>query len=482
MIMRRKSLLLSNGCAIGNQFKAQVIERRAGHPDFGKVVFETPWASNLILENGMNHLSTFIITYLFGACAIGTGTTPTENSSGAITATCSGVTVTSSTTFFQSSDVGALFRFSTGEKARIATYIDPNNVTTEGALGVSSPTLFTLYRIQQTGLGTELKRSSTFLTGAGNCGSTYSGGTYTHTRTYDFTAESSPTYYYEVGFSHTSTPGANLNMRGIFSGAPVAVLAGQQLRVVYNVLVTVSPVSPRARSVTISGWPSLRHPVTVDPSSGRVAWVGHALLATTKIFLTGTSPPGGMAFSTTYYVLSDDADHFYLAATSGGSVITTTSSGVGIILFTNTDGHEQMVMGDGGWSRVDENTGGTVSQDGNPYTNEPACFGTNAGTYTTLSVETSAFPAYNTFVALTGLITGGIQATVADSYVSGSYTQTCRTTFAVGQGNNSLIRKVGFGLSNGACGLVYFFDYAQEKTSLFTLTIVWRATWDRNFL
>src|ERR1039458_3885100 len=177
--MKRKTLLMSTGCAIGNQFKAQVVERREGHPDFGKVVFETPWASNLILENGMNRLPTSTICGLFTYCAIGTGSTPTENSSGSDTATCGGsggLTVTSSTTFFQSSDVGSLLRFATGEKARIATYVDVSNVTTESALGVSSPTAFTLYRIQQTGLGTELKRSVTYLTGAGNCGTTYSGG------------------------------------------------------------------------------------------------------------------------------------------------------------------------------------------------------------------------------------------------------------------------------------------------------------------
>ena len=50
---------------IANRFKAQIIERRKGHPDEGKVVFETPFAPNLILETGMTAVASTSICSLF---------------------------------------------------------------------------------------------------------------------------------------------------------------------------------------------------------------------------------------------------------------------------------------------------------------------------------------------------------------------------------------------------------------------------------
>lgn len=481
--MRNKDIVVGMPqISLGNRFKAQVIERRPGHPDEGKVIAETPWASNLILENGMNKLATTSVVGLFRYCAIGTGTTPTFDSSGSITATTSGTTATSSATFFSSADVGKLLRFSTGQKAIITAYIDASNVTLASALGVSTPTTFTNYRIAQTGLDTEVRRSNTYL--AGGCGSSLSSATVTHTCTFDFPIETADTYYNEVGFSSIATAGANLNMRAIFAGAPVTVLNQQQIRVIYNVLETVSPVTARSKEFSISGWPSLQHPVTVDPSSGLVTLVAHGFPANMKLFFNGTSAPGGFTFGTSYYVVSNTADTFYVSTTPGGSIVTTTSSGTGVILFTNTQGAEQLLSAA---------TSG-LNNDGSlynfSYILEPAS-ALNTRT-TCLSTDTSALPTFPT-VALTGNqlasnITGGQQYCTADTYVTGSYTLTYRTTFAAGVGNSSVIRKICltdnayYGAFPNYCGLCCFFDRNQEKTNLYTLTIVWRYTWDRNFI
>jgi hypothetical protein len=141
-----KRALIASGFGIGNRFKAQVIERRPDSPHYGKVVYETPWANNLILEAGMTAIGTSgnSISGLWTVCAIGTGTTPTSASSGAITVTTSGTTATASTAIFQSTDVGSLLFVSQTQKATITGYTSSTQVTLSAAISVSSATVFTL--------------------------------------------------------------------------------------------------------------------------------------------------------------------------------------------------------------------------------------------------------------------------------------------------------------------------------------------------
>jgi hypothetical protein len=481
--MQKKVIILSPSTGLANRFKAQVLEG-------GRVVRETPWSSNLILENGMNRIATDVICNLFTHCAIGSGTTPTQDDSGAFTATTSGTTVTASGGFFTVGDVGKLLRFDTGEKSVITAYTSDTIVEVADTLGVGVGTLFTLYRIQQTGLDTEIKRTANYLTGAGNCESTYSGGVYTHRRTFDFTEETGSVSYNEVGFSHTATVAANLNMRGIFAGAPIGVVSGQQLRVIYDVLVTVTPVSPRDREVVISGWPALETPVAVDESTDLIGLVAHGFAAETKIVLTGTVAPGNLAFATPYYVVSNNADSFKLSATPRGGAIDITSNGTGVILLTNTKGVEQLTT-----HRVSSinTTGATTCFVSSATTlNEPHHFSFSLGTATdkrmaivTDSTNIPAFPVASP-VSYTPP-TGGDKALTKDSYTTGSYVVRWRATFATTAANSALIRKfflhdLPSGGSFPQNGLTYLFNHAQEKSNLFTLTVVWKFNWDRDFV
>lgn len=170
-----------NKLKLGNRFKAQVLRR-------GRVVRETPWASNMILDQGLDAVASTLICDLFTHCAVGSG-------------------------------------------------------TTAAAAG-------------QTGLVAELQRSSTYLTGGGSCGSTRDGAVYTHQRVFAFPVESGGVTYSEVGVSSSASAGANLNTRGLFADGPVPVGEGEQLAVVYQVIVTVAPVTPRAQTPTVSGWAS----------------------------------------------------------------------------------------------------------------------------------------------------------------------------------------------------------------------------------
>jgi hypothetical protein len=472
---------------IGNKFKAQIIERRHGHPDCGEVVRETEFAPNLILENGMAAIATQVVTTLFAYCCIGSGSTPTQASSGAITATTSGATCTSNTSIFSSGDVGQLIYFpGTGQSALITAYTNNTTVTLSATLAISSGQTFTIFAVNQTGLGDEIHRSNTYLTGSGNCGTTYSDGVYTHTRTYDFPIETSDQTYYEVGFSDTATPGANIFMRGIFSSAPIDIVIGQQIRVIYNVLVTVTPISPRSRTVPISGWPALSYSVAASSSTNLITLVGYGFAENTEIFFEGTDAPGGITFGTTYYVIPNDANTFYISTTPSGGHVTITSDGTDVLLYTNTNGAEQL-SGDQ-FSGVDTNGNTTIYLtrpcNGLNYAiGEPA---TNQVRGMSMSSDDTALPIYNAAQATPTTPSGGTIGLSAGSYVSGSYQLTYSGTYTVEQGISNAIMKL-FTVDTSVStpytsGLVYLFQTPQQKTNLYTLTINWVYTWGRIFV
>ena len=157
----------------------------------GRIIEDRPWADNMILNQGLDY-------------AIGGS--------------------------FQ--NVGSLFRYhcvGTGTSAVSAT---------------------------DTGLESESKRTGTLLTGAGNAGRTVSGDTATFRYTFDHTVEGvGGANYTEHGISPYSSAGSNLFARSLISGGTVTVTEGQQLRVVYDVSVTVSPATQTAMTVGGTGWP-----------------------------------------------------------------------------------------------------------------------------------------------------------------------------------------------------------------------------------
>lgn len=261
------------GLGIGNRYKARVIERRAGHPDEGKVVYETPWFNNLILSKGMDALASGLVCDLFTYCAVGvagpSGVTPVADLSSGVTATTSGTACTASSSAFgpsgtgwHSGDIGKLIVFSNHAHAIItAVGASGTTCTLSKVLNIASGLTFTDYYVQLTALDSEVQRTNTYITGIGNCGTTFNltSGIYTHTRTFQFPVDSGHLYT-DVGFSGTSGVlgpsgiGGTLNVRGLLGGAGVSVGAGQQLQILYNLFLTVTPVQPRSKSANIAGW------------------------------------------------------------------------------------------------------------------------------------------------------------------------------------------------------------------------------------
>ena len=107
-----------------------------------------------------------------------------------------------------------------------------------------------------TGLTSEAatNRTNTYLTGSGNCGTSWVGQVGTMRRTFDFAIETTNQVYTELGWSYTATKAGNLFSKTLISGGSVTVLAEQQLRVVYDVSITCAPTGVQAATLTVAGW------------------------------------------------------------------------------------------------------------------------------------------------------------------------------------------------------------------------------------
>ena len=157
----------------------------------GKVVEDRPWAENMILNQGLDYA-------LSGSC----------------------------------DTVAKLFRYHCVGTSNIAV------------------------AATQTGLGNEVKRTGTLIKGVGNVGRTTTGNTATFRYTWDHSPEGiGGANYSEHGISPSETPGNNLFARSLISGGTISVAEGQQLRVIYDVSVTVTPSTQTAATVGGTGWP-----------------------------------------------------------------------------------------------------------------------------------------------------------------------------------------------------------------------------------
>lgn len=112
--------------------------------------------------------------------------------------------------------------------------------------GTSTPT------VAQTALDAQVVRTSNLL---GSLSTTDNNATRTrtHSRTFDFPAETVNRNYSELGVGHASSGATSLNTRALVSGGTVTVLIGQQARVTYAILVTVP--APFTITPTSTGWP-----------------------------------------------------------------------------------------------------------------------------------------------------------------------------------------------------------------------------------
>lgn len=217
----------------------------------GIVVRETDWINNLILDQGLNNLSTVLIADLFRYCAVGTGVLVTQRTgTGNASMTNGDATITAASANFSADDVGRLVRWTSGAdtdyEATIASFTDSTHVeATVVAPETISAGTFKVFYVEQTGLVTEAARTGDLSTATGENG-TSTGATTpfprTLKRTFLFPAETADITYKEVGFSNVETPGSNLNIRiNLNPGSNILVQQNQRLRVTYLFVVVPAP-------------------------------------------------------------------------------------------------------------------------------------------------------------------------------------------------------------------------------------------------
>jgi len=190
-----------------------------------------------------------------------------------------------------------------------------------------------------TGLQSEAKRTTTYYKASGGCGYSDTGATRKLWRTFDFAIESGSVNYTELGWSYSDSAGANLFSRALISGGTVSLTAGQSLRVVYELSITVAPASTTTENLSISGWP-------VSPAtSTEVTWKIQGEQTFSRIDSNGNSDGGfiepGWRAGTGYY---DKAVYFAPAVYSANATLNGVFSNVSL---AGTDLHPNVYSGSG---------------------------------------------------------------------------------------------------------------------------------------
>lgn len=219
----------------------------------GRVVRQLPRKKNLILDQGLNQVAANKWADCFRYVAIGTATTATRRDSGAVTVDLAAGVLTASAGFFEAADVGRLLKFDTGEEMYITGYTSPTVAATADARTIAAAE-FTVWYVNQTALTTETKRTGTFATGSGAHGTSFAGNTLTMKRTFLFSAESGTVTYREIGWSPINTAGANLFGRDLLAGSGVTLVATQQLQVIVELSVSLSPATSTPYTNVVTGW------------------------------------------------------------------------------------------------------------------------------------------------------------------------------------------------------------------------------------
>jgi len=220
---------------------------------------------NLVLNAGMDNLYNMSVAdqLLYGIC--GTGTRPNNQFSGLSQISQSGNTVllcnTSGniTNFSASFDVyptlvqvGDMISCSLGQQLTV-TSVNSNgvNLTVTPSYTFSSQS-FAVYKTTQTGLQLEISRSNTYQPGLGSCGTTFTGSTAVHRRSYNFPVLVTNQSYNEVGVGWESSGPGNTFSR-ILLNTPLIVNAGFYLRLIYDLSATYASASTSG-SISIGGW------------------------------------------------------------------------------------------------------------------------------------------------------------------------------------------------------------------------------------
>lgn len=320
------------------RFRAMVVDANTG-----EVVLEQPeFTKNLILNNGMDGIAsrTYANSFLYAMGGVGTRPNSIVGATAQVSQSYYGLTLYPDGTFTgftdpylayypQNLELGDVIVFDsvppgTTDHVQVTTAITALTATCSLSQSIP-PTTFTVWKTSQTSLESEVSRSTSYLTGTGNCGSSILSDTLTLRRTYDFPTETSARNYTEIGVGWSGT---RLAPNTTFSRLrlPVVIPVGisQLLRVVFQLQVKLAPTSSVSRpNVVINGvggaanWPIAPATNTNGSESMQAIWSnptqdGYAYGTIQNIYNTGQSsgfyslePSGDGQFC--YFWLSEDS-------------------------------------------------------------------------------------------------------------------------------------------------------------------------------
>lgn len=253
---------MKNGLHFGlsGRYKIAIVDSRSK-----RVLWEqAEWQNNLILNDGFERIATNVVCDNFLYAYAGTGSRTNNVSSGVDTAACDvagNVTLPGGSTFvFDNTVPGDLQNIikwdNTGFEGRITSISTNRACVVTPTPSVPQSGTFVFYRTNQTGLQTEVKRTSTYLAVAPACSSFVAGNIVTHQRTWDFSAEAGTVVYQEFGVGWSTTPNTpNTTFARFLLHSPITVNVTQQLRVLYQTREVFGPTTPFVKTAVISGWP-----------------------------------------------------------------------------------------------------------------------------------------------------------------------------------------------------------------------------------
>jgi hypothetical protein len=413
-----------------------------------EIISDYGWHKNLILNTGMDGIASHVLSSVSSVGICGTGSRPNYITSSIQTITQSGNFIGlvdySYFTSFTQSLIGANNTMSYSSivvpgdlivdqdfSQSVVTLVSGSILYVSGSgQTFSTPKTFTIWKTSQTRFHGESKRSITYLIGfndtsSWNCGSVISGSTVTMRRTYTFAAEVSSQSYAEVGCSWDSTANGAVFSRVVLPQT-ISLSPAQQLRLIYDLVVSYNYNGPVTKSINISGWPVFPSTTTSGTES-------------MENFLPPTVNSNGLAsgvgpFTDGLYALDPSSINvvnsvghlspFYIFASTVSASVFTGSIGFGTAAASRP--------GDYG------NTGIAVSY--------------ITGTYTLVkSAYLTIYQATSSNIMTIGF---GMDYTLGGSEPVAPYDQ------------------------NGQC-MIFVFDQPQTKTSLQTLTLGWRWSWSR---
>jgi len=258
------------------------------NPVTGEVKWQTDeWQKNLILNQGLDHIATTAIVEQFLVSKSGAGSRPNSIDGGTSEITQSGAIVylnvrtgladftSSNGTYPASVQVGDMIKYANNSESMVTTVTNGFNLQVTPSYTITSGQTFDIWKTSQTGLESAISNSTSIFVGAGDgtyCGTTTVGNVRTHRRTFDFPIETSQTTYNEIGVGWNTS---NLFSR-ILLVSPLILNTGLQLRFIYELQTTWTPIVPVYKSAGIGNWP-------VSPSTDMMGSESLQILKTSTV-------------------------------------------------------------------------------------------------------------------------------------------------------------------------------------------------------